>query len=54
MNFAALRVALLMGAVVGTLGGRALRGKMAAAFGNDHPAAVVKDALAVAVMMVMR
>ena len=33
-------------AVVGTFGGSALRGRMAAAFGNDHPAALVEDALA--------
>jgi uncharacterized membrane protein len=37
-----------VGAVVGTLGGRALRAKLAAAFGNDHPAAFVEDALALA------
>jgi uncharacterized membrane protein len=36
------------GAVVGTLSGRALRAKLAAAFGNDHPAAFVEDALALA------
>lgn len=51
-------VAGIAGAVVGTLGGRALRARMAAAFGNDHPAALVEDALAialaVAVVMAMR
>lgn len=41
-------VAGIAGAVIGTLGGRALRAKMAAAFGNDHPAAFVEDALALA------
>jgi uncharacterized membrane protein len=41
-------VAGIVGAVIGTLGGRALRGRMAAAFGNDHPAALVEDALALA------
>ena len=41
-------VAGMVGAVSGTLGGRALRAKMAAAFGNDHPAAFVEDALAIA------
>ncbi len=41
-------VAGMAGAVIGTLGGRALRAKMAAAFGNDHPAAFVEDALAIA------
>jgi uncharacterized membrane protein len=48
----------IAGAVIGTLGGSALRAKLAAAFGNDHPAALVEDALAVAlaatVVMVMR
>ena len=38
----------IVGAVIGTLGGRALRAKLAAAFGNDHPAALVEDALALA------
>jgi uncharacterized membrane protein len=48
----------IVGAVIGTLGGRALRAKLAAAFGSDHPAALVEDALAIAlaaaVVMVMR
>jgi uncharacterized membrane protein len=35
------------GAVVGTLGGRAFRGRMAAAFGSDRPAAFLEDALAI-------
>jgi uncharacterized membrane protein len=51
-------IAGIAGAVIGTLGGRALRAKLAAAFGNDHPAAFVEDALAIAlaaaVVMVMR
>src|SRR5262245_57177038 len=51
-------IAGIAGAVIGTLGGRALRGKMAAAFGNDHPAALVEDALAIALaagaVMVLR
>jgi uncharacterized membrane protein len=34
------------GAVIGTFGGRALRGWLAKAFGNDHPAAFVEDAIA--------
>jgi uncharacterized membrane protein len=41
-------IAGIVGAVIGTLGGRALRGKLAAAFGSDHPAALVEDALAIA------
>ena len=32
------------GAVAGTLGGAALRGRMAAAFGSDRPAALIEDA----------
>ena len=51
-------IAGIAGAVIGTLGGRALRAKLASAFGNDHPAAFVEDALAIAlaaaVVMVMR
>jgi uncharacterized membrane protein len=41
-------IAGVIGAVVGTLGGRAGRGWLAAAFGNDHPAAFLEDALAIA------
>lgn len=41
-------VAGVAGAVIGTLGGRALRARMAAAFGSDHPAAFVEDAMALA------
>jgi uncharacterized membrane protein len=41
-------IAGMVGAVIGTLGGRALRAKMAAACGHDHPAAFVEDALALA------
>jgi len=35
------------GAIVGTLGGRALRARLAAAFGSDRPAAFVEDAVAI-------
>ncbi len=38
-----------IGAVAGTLGGAAVRGKMAAAFGRDLPAALVEDAAAIAI-----
>ena len=38
----------MAGATVGTLGGRALRGALARAFGNDHVAATVEDILALA------
>jgi uncharacterized membrane protein len=34
------------GAVVGTLGGRAFRARLAAAFGSDPPAAFIEDAVA--------
>jgi uncharacterized membrane protein len=34
------------GAVIGTLGGRALRVRLAAALGSDRPAALVEDAVA--------
>jgi uncharacterized membrane protein len=37
----------LVGAVIGTLGGRAVRGQLAAAFGNDHPAAIIEDIVAI-------
>jgi uncharacterized membrane protein len=36
-----------VGAVIGTLGGRAVRGKLAATFKNDHPAAFIEDAVAI-------
>lgn len=38
----------VVGAVVGTLGGRAARGAMARAFGRDTPAALIEDAVAIA------
>jgi uncharacterized membrane protein len=37
----------LVGAVIGTLGGAALRGRLAAAFGQDRPAALIEDAVAI-------
>jgi uncharacterized membrane protein len=37
----------VIGAVIGTLGGRAVRGKLAAAFGQDRPAALIEDAVAI-------
>jgi uncharacterized membrane protein len=42
----------VVGAVVGTLGGRAVRGKLAAVFGNDHPAAIVEDVVAIGIAVV--
>jgi uncharacterized membrane protein len=37
----------LIGAVVGTLGGRAARARLAASFGRDRPAALIEDAVAI-------
>jgi uncharacterized membrane protein len=37
----------IAGAVAGTLGGRAFRARMAAAFGSDRPAALIEDAIAI-------
>jgi len=36
-----------VGAVLGTLGGAAVRGKLAAAFGKDLPAGLLEDAVAI-------
>ena len=45
-----------VGAVVGTLGGVAVRGKLAAAFGRDWPAAILEDiaALAIAIFSILK
>jgi uncharacterized membrane protein len=40
-------VAGVVGAVVGTLGGATARGKLAAAFGKDTPAALIEDIVAI-------
>jgi uncharacterized membrane protein len=37
----------VIGAVIGTLGGAAVRGKLAAAFGKDLPAGLLEDAIAI-------
>jgi uncharacterized membrane protein len=37
----------IIGAIVGTLGGRAARARLAAALGNDRPAALIEDAVAI-------
>ena len=39
-------IAGMVGAVIGTLGGRALRARLAAALGSDRPAAVIEDLIA--------
>ncbi|MCU1292864.1 MAG: hypothetical protein JWP08_1714 [Bryobacterales bacterium] len=46
-SLAAGLVAGIVGAVVGTLGGSAIRARLAKAFGNDLPAALLEDAVAV-------
>ncbi|OHV78683.1 DUF4126 family protein [Rhizobium sp. LCM 4573] len=40
-------IAGVIGSVIGTYGGAAARGKMAAAFGKDRPAAFIEDAVAI-------
>lgn len=37
----------IAGAVAGTLGGHALRARMAAGFGRDRPAALLEDVIAI-------
>ena len=37
----------VVGAVIGTYGGAAARARMAATFGNDRPAALIEDAVAI-------
>jgi uncharacterized membrane protein len=43
----------VVGAVIGTLGGRALRARLAASFGSDRPAALVEDAIAIALALLV-
>ena len=40
-------IAGIIGAVIGTLGGRWARGRLAAAFGQDLPAALLEDVVAI-------
>lgn len=42
-----------VGATVGTLGGRAVRSALATRFGNDRPAALIEDAVAVAAALLI-
>jgi uncharacterized membrane protein len=48
-------IAGIVGAVIGTLGGAELRGRLAASFGRDPPAAFIEDAIAIvaAVLIVL-
>ncbi len=41
-----------IGAVVGTLGGAAMRAKLAAAFGRDLPAALLEDVMAIGLAII--
>lgn len=41
------------GAVIGTLGGRAARAALARKFGNDRPAALLEDAVAIAAALLV-
>jgi uncharacterized membrane protein len=45
-------IAGAIGAVIGTLGGAAIRGKLAAAFGKDLPAALTEDVVAIVLAVV--
>jgi uncharacterized membrane protein len=45
-------IAGAVGAVIGTLGGAEARGRLAAMFGQDRPAALIEDAVAIALGLV--
>lgn len=40
-------IAGVIGAAIGTLGGAEVRGRLAASFGSDRPAALIEDAVAI-------
>ncbi len=42
-----------IGAVIGTLGGAEIRGRLARAFGRDLPAALIEDAVAIVVALLV-
>src|SRR5687767_8378825 len=44
---------LVIGAVLGTLGGRAARAALARKFGNDRPAALLEDVVAIAAALLI-
>ena len=52
-SWLAAALAGAVGAVLGTLGGRAIRGKLATSFQNDWPAALLEDAVAIATVIVL-
>jgi uncharacterized membrane protein len=43
----------IIGAVIGTLGGRAIRARLAEALGADRPAALIEDAIAIGVALLI-
>jgi uncharacterized membrane protein len=43
----------VIGAVIGTLGGAAVRARLAAAFGRDRPAALLEDAVAIGLALIV-
>jgi uncharacterized membrane protein len=43
----------IAGAVVGTLGGAALRARLAATLGSDRPAALIEDAIAIGAVLIV-
>jgi uncharacterized membrane protein len=42
-----------IGAVIGTLGGRAFRSRLAGVFAGDRPAAFIEDAVAIGVALLI-
>jgi uncharacterized membrane protein len=46
-------IAGIVGAVIGTLGGAVARARLAAGFGRDRPAALIEDAVAIVVAIVV-
>jgi uncharacterized membrane protein len=52
-SFAVGAILGIVGAVIGTLGGRAARAKLATSFGSDRPAAFSEDGVAIASAIVI-
>ena len=46
-------IAGIVGAVIGTIGGHAFRARLAAVFDRDRPAALIEDALAIGVALLV-
>ena len=46
-------IAGIIGAVIGTLGGAAFRGRLAVTFGQDRPAAIIEDIVAIGAAIVI-